>query len=54
MVVIKWEIAYSSSTAKIVDVTSHLVKLFYPDEQTRKFIEGLPKQPMSFLEVLLS
>ena len=54
MIVSKWEIAYSNSTSEIVDVTSHLVKLFNPDEQTLKYIEGLPKQPMSLLEALLS
>jgi len=54
IIVSKWEIAYSNSTSEIVDVTSHLVKLFNPDEQTLKFIEGLPKQPMSLLEGLLS
>ena len=55
MIVSKWEIAYSNSTSEIVDVTSHLVKLFNPDEQTLKLIEGLSKQPpMPLLEVLLS
>ena len=54
MIVSKWEIAHSNPTSEIVDVTSPLVKLFNPDEQTLKFIEGLPKQPMSLLEGLLS
>jgi len=53
MIVSKWEMVYSNPTSEIVDVTSHLVKLFNPDEQTLKFIEGLPKQPMSLLEGLL-
>lgn len=45
MIVSKWELAYSSSSAEIVDVTPHLVKLFNPDNQTLKILEELSKQP---------
>ncbi len=41
----KWELAYSSSSAEIVDVTPHLVRLFNPDKQTLELIESLLQQP---------
>jgi hypothetical protein len=50
----KWEIAYKNPSIEIVDVTSHLVKLFNPDEKTLETIETIPKQdPMPLLELLL-
>jgi ABC-type amino acid transport substrate-binding protein len=53
IIVSKWEVAYKNPSVEIVDVTSHLVKLFNPDEQTLKLIEGLLKQPpMPLLEAL--
>ena len=53
IIVSKWEVAYKNPSIEIVDVTSHLVKLFNPPEQTLKIIEGLSKQPpMSLLEAL--
>jgi Skp family chaperone for outer membrane proteins len=53
IIVSKWEVAYKNPSIEIVDVTSHLVKLFNPDEQTLKIIEGLSKQPpISLLEAL--
>jgi hypothetical protein len=53
IIVSKWEVAYRNPSIEIVDVTSHLVKLFNPDERTLKTIEGLSKQPpMSLLETL--
>lgn len=35
----KWEVAYKNPSIEIVDVTSHLVKLFNPDERTLKTVE---------------
>jgi len=53
IIVSKWEVAYKNPSIEIVDVTSHLVKLFNPDERTLKIIEGLSKQPpISLLEAL--
>ncbi len=43
----KWEIAYQSPDAKMIDVTWELVNLFKPDEETRKLIKELLKtQPL--------
>jgi hypothetical protein len=53
IIVSKWEVAYKNPSIEIVDVTSHLVKLFNPDEHTLKILEELPKQPpLPLLEVL--
>jgi hypothetical protein len=41
----KWELAYQNPSFEIVDVTSYLVKIFNPDEQTLKIIGELSKQP---------
>jgi Skp family chaperone for outer membrane proteins len=55
MIVSKWEVPYKNPSIETVDVTSHLVKFFNPDEQTLKIIEELSKQPpMPLLEALLS
>jgi hypothetical protein len=55
MIVSKWEVPYKNPSIETVDVTSHLAKLFNPDEQTLKIIEELSKQPpMPLLEALLS
>jgi len=45
MIVSKWELAYQNPSFEIVDVTSYLVKIFNPDDQTLKIIEELSKQP---------
>jgi len=45
ILVSKWDLAYQNPSIEIVDVTSYLVKIFNPDEQTRKILEELPKQP---------
>jgi hypothetical protein len=53
IIVSKWEVVHKNPSIEIVDVTSHLVKLFNPDEQTLKIIEELSKQPpMPLLEAL--
>lgn len=55
IIVSKWEVVYRNPSIEIVDVTSHLVKLFNPDERTLKMIiEDLPKQaPMLLVELLI-
>jgi len=54
IIVSKWEVVYRNPSIDIVDVTSHLVKLFKPDERTLKIIEGLTKQaPMPLLDLLI-
>jgi len=45
MIVSKWELAYQNPSFEIVDVTSYLVKIFNPHDQTLKIIEELSKQP---------
>jgi hypothetical protein len=53
IIVSQWEVAYKNPSIEIVDVTSHLVKLFSPDENTLKILEELPKHPpMPLLEAL--
>jgi hypothetical protein len=55
IIVSKWEVVHKNPSIEIVDVTSHLVKLFNPDEQTLKIIEELSKQPpIPLLELLLA
>jgi hypothetical protein len=41
----KWELAYQNPSLEVVDVTSHLVKIFNPDERTLKILDELSKQP---------
>jgi len=55
IIVSKWEVVYRNPSIEIVDVTSHLVKLFNPDETTLKMIiEDLPKQaPLPLVELLI-
>ena len=54
IIVSKWEVAYKNPSIEIVDVTSHLVKLFNPDEKTLKLIEYLPKQsPIPLVKLLI-
>ena len=54
IIVSKWEVVYTNPSIEIVDVTSHLVKLFNPDDSTLKIIEDIGKQaPMPLLELLL-
>jgi len=45
ILVSKWELAYQNPSFEIVDVTSYLVKIFNPDNQTLKIIEELSNQP---------
>jgi Skp family chaperone for outer membrane proteins len=53
IIVSKWEVAYKNPSIETVDLTSHLVKLFNPDENTLKILEELAKQPpLPLLEVL--
>lgn len=55
IIVSKWEVVHKNPSIEIVDVTSHLVKLFNPDEMTLKTIEGIQKQPpIPLLELLLA
>jgi len=55
IIVSKWEVVHKNPSIEIVDVTSHLVKLFNPDEMTLKTIEGIQKQtPMPLLELLVA
>ena len=50
----KWEVVYKDPSIEIVDVTSHLVMLFNPDETTLKLLEDLREQkPIALLELLL-
>jgi len=54
IIVSKWEVAYKNPSIEIVDVTSHLVMLFNPDETTLKLLEDLREQkPIALLELLL-
>ena len=55
IIVSKWEVVYRNPSIEIVDVTSHLVKLFNPDERTLKMIiEDLAKQaPLPLIELLI-
>lgn len=45
ILVSKWELAYQNPSMEVVDVTSHLVKIFNPDERTLKILDELSKQP---------
>jgi len=45
MIVSQWEVMHKTASVEIVDITSSLAKLFNPDEQTLKFIEGTKQQP---------
>ena len=40
VIVSKWEITYESSAADLVDLTSQLVALFDPSEQTLMIVES--------------
>jgi len=54
IIVSKWEVVYKNPSIEIVDVTSHLVKLFDPSESELKIIEKLREQPpIPLLELLL-
>jgi len=54
IIVSKWEVIYRNPSIEIVDVTSHLVKLFNPDERTLEIIEELLEQaPMPLLDLLI-
>lgn len=45
IIVSKWELPYRGDSVETVDVTSDIVALFHPTEQTKKWLEGLEKQP---------
>ena len=50
----KWEVAYKNPSIEIVDVTSHLVKLFNSDEEVLKTVEDLRKQtPIPLVKLLV-
>jgi hypothetical protein len=53
VIVSKWEVISKGPDVETVDITSSLVKLFNPSEKARKWIEGLPPQPMSLKELLI-
>ena len=54
IIVSKWEVMYRNPSIEIVDVTSHLVKLFKPDDSALKLIEELLEQaPMPLLDLLI-
>lgn len=54
IIVSKWEAVYKNPSIEIVDITSHLVKLFNPDEKTLKTIEDLRKQiPIPLVKLLI-
>ena len=53
IIVSKWELVYRNPSIEIVDVTSHLVKLFNPDDRTLKIVEELLKQaPIPLIDLL--
>ncbi len=55
IIVSKWEVVYKNPPIEIVDVTSHLVKLFNPNERGLKSIEGLLKQdPIPLVELIIA
>jgi hypothetical protein len=55
IIVSKWEVVHKNPSIEIVDVTSHLVKLFNPDGMTLKILEELPKRPpVPLLELLVA
>lgn len=54
IIVSKWEVMFKNPSIEIVDVTSHLVKLFNPGEEGLKVMKNLQKQPpVPLLELLL-
>ena len=54
IIVSKWEVMYRNPSIEIVDVTSHLVKLFNPDDSALKLVEEIQKQtPMPLLDLLI-
>jgi hypothetical protein len=55
MIVSQWEVVQKTPSVEIVDITSPLAKLFNPDEQTLKYIEGMLERkqpPIPLLEAL--
>jgi len=54
VIVSKWEVMFKNPSIEIVDVTSHLVKLFNPSESGLKEIESLQERPpVPLIELLL-
>ena len=54
IIVSKWEVMFKNPSIEIVDVTSHLVRLFNPGDSGLKEIESLKEQPpVPLLELLL-
>ena len=41
IIISKWEIPFADETFEYVDITDQLVKLFSPDEQTKKIIDNI-------------
>jgi hypothetical protein len=55
IIVSKWEVMYKDPRAEAVDVTSHLVKLFNPNERGLKTLEMLKQQdPIPLLELIIA
>ena len=54
IIVSKWEVMFKDPSVEIVDVTSHLVKLFNPSEGGLKEMESLREQPpVPLLDLLI-
>jgi Skp family chaperone for outer membrane proteins len=54
IIVSKWEVMFKNPSIEIVDVTSHLVRLFNPSESGLKEIESFKEQPpVPLLDLLL-
>jgi len=41
MIISKWEISFADETFEYIDITDQLIKLFSPDEQTKKIIDNM-------------
>jgi phage host-nuclease inhibitor protein Gam len=52
LIVSKWDLAYRAPGAEVVDVTEALVKLYQPDEKTRKILADMARKPPIPLEEL--
>ena len=53
LIVSKWELAYSNESMELIDLTTQLVNLFSPNEQTLKVIEEMKNQPPVPIEELI-
>jgi hypothetical protein len=52
LIVSKWDLAYRAPGAEVVDVTEALIKLYQPDEKTRKILADMARKPPIPLEEL--